>query len=239
MPGTLLTLRDVSLGYDSRVVLEHLSFAVECGECLALVGPNGAGKTTLLRGILGLIPVLAGQIEYGFDRSTSPPGYVPQRETLDPIFPLTVFEVVLMGTYARLALLRPVGRRQRQLAAHCLEQVGLADLADRPFWALSGGQKQRVLIARALAVEPRILLLDEPTAGVDPGAATTIMDLIARLNRDQGLTVVLVSHHLRLVRSLVHSVLWVEAGCPSKGTTEVMLTLERIMESFGLLRGTE
>jgi ABC-type Mn2+/Zn2+ transport system ATPase subunit len=235
MPGTLLTLRDVSLGYDGRVVLEHLSFAVECGECLALVGPNGAGKTTLLRGILGLIPVLTGQIEYGFDRSTSPPGYVPQRETLDPIFPLTVFEVVLMGTYGRLALLRPVGRRQRQLVAHCLEQVGLADLADRPFWALSGGQKQRVLIARALAVEPSILLLDEPTAGVDPGAATAIMDLIARLNRDQGLTVVLVSHHLRLVRSLVRSVLWVEDGSASKGTTEVMLAPERIMDVFGPL----
>ena len=239
MPGTLLTLRDVSLGYDGRVILERLSFAVECGECLALVGPNGAGKTTLLRGILGLIPVLAGQIEYGFDRSTSPPGYVPQRETLDPIFPLTVFEVVLMGTYGRLALLRPVGRRQRQLAADCLGRVGLADLANRPFWALSGGQKQRVLIARALAVEPRILLLDEPTAGVDPGAATTIMDLVSGLNRDQGLTVVLVSHHLRLVRSLVHAVVWIEAGGASKGATEVMLAPERIMELFGPLRDTE
>jgi manganese/iron transport system ATP-binding protein len=235
MPGTLITLHDVSLGYDGRVVLEHLSFAVEYGECLALVGPNGAGKTTLLRGILGLIPVLAGQIEYGFDRSTSPPGYVPQRDTLDPIFPLTVFEVVLMGTYGRLALLRPVGRRQRQLAAHCLERVGLADLADQPFWALSGGQKQRVLIARALAVEPTLLLLDEPTAGVDPGAATAIMDLLARLNRDQGLTVVLVSHHLRLVRSLVRSVLWVEDGGASKGTAEVMLAPERIMDVFGPL----
>ena len=235
MPGTLLTLHDVSLGYDSRVVLERLSFAVECGECLALVGPNGAGKTTLLRGMLGLIPVLTGRIEYGFDRSTDPPGYVPQRETLDPIFPLTVFEVVLMGTYARLALLRPVGRRQRQLAAHCLERVGLADLAKRPFWVLSGGQKQRVLIARALAVEPSLLLLDEPTAGVDPGAATAIMDLIARLNHDQGLTVMLVSHHLQLVRSLVQSVLWVGDGCASKGATEVMLAPERIMNVFGPL----
>jgi ABC-type Mn2+/Zn2+ transport system ATPase subunit len=235
MPGTLLTLRDVSLGYDGRVVLERLSFAVACGECLALVGPNGAGKTTLLRGILGLIPVLAGQIAYGFDRSTSPPGYVPQRETLDPIFPLTAFEVVLMGTYGRLALLQPVRRRQRQLAAHCLEQVGLADLADRPFWALSGGQKQRVLIARALAVEPTLLVLDEPTAGVDPGAATAIMDLLARLHRDQSLTVVLVSHHLRLVRSLVRSVLWVGDGGVRKGTTEVMLAPERIMDVFGAL----
>jgi ABC-type Mn2+/Zn2+ transport system ATPase subunit len=188
-----------------------------------------------LRGILGLIPVLAGQIAYGFDRSTSPPGYVPQRETLDPIFPLTAFEVVLMGTYGRLALLQPVRRRQRQLAAHCLEQVGLADLADRPFWALSGGQKQRVLIARALAVEPTLLVLDEPTAGVDPGAATAIMDLLARLHRDQSLTVVLVSHHLRLVRSLVRSVLWVGDGGVRKGTTEVMLAPERIMDVFGAL----
>src|SRR4029453_12055157 len=199
----------------------------------AMVGPNGAGKTTLLRGLLGLIPVLAGRIEYGFDRPTDPPGYVPQRESLDPIFPLSVFEVVLMGTYARLAMLRSVGRRQRQLAVDCLERVGLADLADRPFRALSGGQKQRVLIARALAVEPYILLLDEPTAGVDPGAATAIMDLIAQLNHDQGLPVVLVSHHLRLVRSLVRSVLWVEAGVASKGTTEVMLAPERIVDVFG------
>ena len=117
MPHALLGLQDVSLGYDGQAVVEHISFAVERGEFLALLGPNGAGKTTLLRGILGLIPVLAGRIEYGFDRSTSPPGYVPQRETLDPIFPLTVREVVLMGTYARLALLQPVGRRQRQFNA--------------------------------------------------------------------------------------------------------------------------
>jgi ABC-type Mn2+/Zn2+ transport system ATPase subunit len=220
-------------------VLEHLSFAVACGECLALVGPNGAGKSTLLRGLLGLIPVLAGQIAYGFDRSTAPLGDVPQREALDPIFPLTVFEVVLMGTYGRLALLQPVGRRQRQLAAHCLERVGLADLADQPFWALSGGQKQRVLLAHALAVEPTLLLLDEPTAGVDLGAASAIMDLLAQLHRAQGLTVMLVSHHLRLVRSLVHSVVWLEDGCASKGATEVMLAPERIMESFGPLRGTE
>jgi ABC-type Mn2+/Zn2+ transport system ATPase subunit len=235
----LLKLDDVSLGYDGRVVLERLSFVVEYGECLALVGPNGAGKTTLLRGILGLIPVLAGQIEYGFDRSTSPAGYVPQRDTLDPIFPLTVFEVVLMGTYGRLALLQPVRRRQRRLAADCLQRVGLDDLADRPFWALSGGQKQRVLIARALAVEPHLLLLDEPTAGVDPGAAIAITDLLAQLHREQGLTVVLVSHHLRLVRSLVHSVVWIEDGCASKGAAEVMLAPERIIEIFGPLRGTE
>src|SRR6266850_8451804 len=121
MRNTHLVLRDVSLGYDGQVVLEKISLTVERGEFLALLGPNGAGKTTLLRGVLGLIPVLAGRIEYGFDRSTSPPGYVPQRETLDPIFPLTVFEVVLMGTYARLPFLRAIGRRERSRAAECLE----------------------------------------------------------------------------------------------------------------------
>ena len=239
MPSTPIALRDVSLGYDGRPVLEHLSLTIERGEFLALLGPNGAGKTTLLRGILGLIPVLAGHIEYGFDRLTHPPGYVPQRETLDPIFPLTVFEVVLMGTYARLAPLQRVSRGERRLATTCLEQVGLADLAGRPFWALSGGQKQRVLIARALAAEPEILMLDEPTSGVDPGATAAIMDLIARLNHERGLTVVLVSHHLRLVRSLVRSIVWVEAGRAAKGPAESMLAPERIADIFGTLTGTE
>ena len=236
---TLLQLRDLSLGYEGRAVLEGLSLTIERGEFLALLGPNGAGKTTLLRGMLGLIPALAGQIEYGFDRLARPPGYVPQRETLDPIFPLTVFEVVLMGTYARLAPLQKVGQRERQLATTCLAQVGLAQLANRPFWALSGGQKQRVLIARALAVEPEILMLDEPTSGVDPGATAAIMDLIARLNHDRGLTVVLVSHHLRLVRSLVRSIIWVEEGHATKGLTERMLAPERVADIFGTLTGTE
>jgi manganese/zinc/iron transport system ATP- binding protein len=216
-----------------------MSLAIERGEFLALLGPNGAGKTTLLRGMLGLIPALAGQIDYGFDRLAHPPGYVPQRETLDPIFPLTVFEVVLMGTYARLAPLHKTGRRERARATGCLEQVGLAHLADRPFWALSGGQKQRVLIARALAVEPEVLMLDEPTSGVDPGATSAITELIARLNHDRGLTVVLVSHHLRLVRSLVRAVIWVENGRATKGATEHMLAPERIMDIFGTLTGTE
>ena len=150
----LLRLRGVSLGYKGRPVLDGVSFVIERGEFAALLGPNGAGKTTLFRGILGLIPVLAGRIEYGFDRRATPPGYVPQKESLDPIFPLTAYEVVLMGAAARVLPLWPVGRRRRHLAAECLARVGLSDAAEEPFWALSGGQKQRVLIARALAVEP-------------------------------------------------------------------------------------
>ena len=223
----------MSLGYDGGPVLAHVSFAIERGEFAALLGPNGAGKTTLFRGILGLIPTLAGRIEYGFERDAHPPGYVPQRERLDPIFPLTAFEVALMGTYVRLPPLVPIGRRRRRLATECLAQVGLAELAEQPFWALSGGQKQRVLIARALATEPEVLLLDEPTAGIDPGAEATIMEVISRLNRDRGLTVVLVSHHLRLVRSLVGSVIWVEHGTATKGAAADILAPERLAEVFG------
>ena len=232
--SAVIRLEDVSLGYGGTPVLTHVSVSIERGDFAALVGPNGAGKTTLFRGMLGLIPVSAGRVEYGFDRKARPPGYVPQRDNLDPIFPLTAFEVTLMGTFARLPPLWPIGRARRELARRCLAQVGLADVSDHPFWSLSGGQKQRVLIARALAIEPEVLLLDEPTAGIDPGAEASIMETISRLNRDQHLTVVLVSHHLRLVRGLVRSVIWVESGTAKKGTPEVMLAPERLAEMFGL-----
>ena len=224
MSGALVELRDVSLGYERSPVLEHVSLAIERGEFLALLGPNGAGKTTLLRGILALIPVLAGRIDYGFDRRSSPPGYVPQRDVLDPIFPLSVFEVVLMGAYARLSPLQPVGRARRRLAAECLDRVGLADLARRPFWMLSGGQKQRVLIARALAVQPEIMLLDEPTAGVDAEAEQAITDLLARLNREQGLTVVLVTHHVGRIRAAVRSAVWIDDGRVAKQPLDAIFT---------------
>jgi ABC-type Mn2+/Zn2+ transport system ATPase subunit len=235
MPEPLVTLRDVSLGYEDRAILEHVDLTIERGEFVALLGPNGAGKTTLLRGIVGLIPVLGGTLRYGFDRRTSPIGYVPQRDSLDAIFPLTAREVVLMGTYARLAPLQPLTRVHRKLAADCLEQVGMGAVAEQRFSSLSGGQKQRVLIARALAAEPGLLVLDEPTAGVDPGAAAAIMDVVARLNRELGLTVLLVTHQLRMLRPLVGIVVWVHGGRIVRGRADEMLTPERIAEMLGAI----
>jgi ABC-type Mn2+/Zn2+ transport system ATPase subunit len=208
----LLRLRDVSLGYGGRPILEHIELELGRGEFVALLGPNGAGKTTLLRGIVGLLPVLAGSVDYGFDRAANPLGYVPQRETLDPTFPLTVLEVVLMGTSARLAALRWPGRVERRRAMESLDLVGLAALAEARFASLSGGQTQRALIARALAVQPGLLVLDEPTAGVDTEATTTIMKVLTRLNRDQGLTVLLVTHHVRVLRGIASAVVWVQNG---------------------------
>jgi ABC-type Mn2+/Zn2+ transport system ATPase subunit len=125
----LLRLRDVSLGYGRRPVLEHVDLELAAGEFMALLGPNGAGKTTLLRGIVGLLPVLTGAIDYEFDRVASPLGYVPQREVLDPTFPLTVREVVLMGTYAKMLPLRRPGRAERRLTAGALDLVGLRAIA--------------------------------------------------------------------------------------------------------------
>jgi ABC-type Mn2+/Zn2+ transport system ATPase subunit len=219
----LLRLRNVSLGYAGRPVLEHVNLELARGEFVALLGPNGAGKTTLLRGIVGLIPAMAGTIEYDFDRRTSPLGYVPQRETLDPAFPLTVFEVVLMGTYARLSALRRVGARERRAAHHALELVGLGAVADHRFADLSGGQTQRVLIARALASEPSLLVLDEPTAGIDAEATAAIMRVLRRLNRDEGLTVLLVTHQVAVLRDVVHAVIWVQDGAAIRGGLEETL----------------
>jgi ABC-type Mn2+/Zn2+ transport system ATPase subunit len=212
MTSTLVALTDVSLGYGREAVLTQVSLVVARGDFVALVGPNGAGKTTLLRGMLGLVPLLAGRIDWDFDRAASPPGYVPQRDSLDPIFPLTAYEVVLMGTYAGLPPLWPIGRRRKRTAAESLERVGLGGVAARPYWELSGGQKQRVLIARALAADPQVLFLDEPTAGVDREAETAIIALIAELNHARGMTVVLVSHHLGRIRSAVRSVIVVDDG---------------------------
>jgi len=208
----LVKLRDVSLGYGNQPVLEHVTLDLERGEFIALLGPNGAGKTTLLRGIVGLIPVLTGAIEYGFDRWRSPFGYVPQRERLDPTFPLSALEVALMGTYAHLPPLRRVGRAQRQVAQKSLESVGLGAIADQRFASLSGGQTQRVLIARALAAEPTLLVLDEPTAGVDAEATAAIMGLVSRLNREEGLTILLVTHQVRMLRGIANAVVWVQDG---------------------------
>jgi ABC-type Mn2+/Zn2+ transport system ATPase subunit len=233
MAEVLLRLLDASFGYDGRAILEHVDLEIDRGEFLALLGPNGAGKTTLLRGIVDLIPLLAGTREYAFDRRTTPLGYVPQRDVLDPTFPLTVREVTLMGTYARLGPFRRVGRPERDLATRCLHLVGLGALSEQRFASLSGGQAQRVLIARALAAQPGLLILDEPTAGVDREATAAIMDIVTKLNRDDGLTVLLVTHQVRLLQGCATAVIWVQDGRVVRGRVDELLTPDRVVAALG------
>jgi ABC-type Mn2+/Zn2+ transport system ATPase subunit len=227
--GALVSFEDVAVGYDGTPVLEGLSLEVRPGDCLALLGPNGCGKSTILKAVAGIIPPIRGTVQRTRDGRPVRFGYVPQQETLDLAFPMTAAEVVEMGTYGGLPLGRHVGRAERARALTCLEQMGAADLRGRLFHALSGGQKQRVLVARALAAEPDLLLLDEPLSGIDAPTAGAILALLGRLNREQGLTILLVTHHLGGVRDVIREAIWVHAGKLLRGPASTMLAHHQVI----------
>ena len=236
MTDALISFRDVALGYDGVPVLEGLTLDVRPGEFLALVGSNGCGKSTILKAMAGIVEPLRGRIQKGSAKRPVRFGYVPQGETIEMVFPLTAFQVALMGTYGRVGPGHSTSHADRERVRACLADVGLSDLARKPFPALSGGQRQRVLIARALAGEPDVLLLDEPLSGIDLRAAQTIMDLIVRLHRDRGLTTIMVSHHLKALheREAVREVVWVHEGKLLRGPAAAMLAPEmvfRMMEA--------
>jgi ABC-type Mn2+/Zn2+ transport system ATPase subunit len=188
-----LSVEDADLGYDGRPVVRGASLVVRAGEFVALVGANGSGKTTLLRGLLGLLPPLAGRI---LRRADLRIGYVPQRETLDPLYPLSAWQVVSTGSWRDLPFWRFAGARERSRTRAALEACQAADFAARRYAELSGGQRQRVLLARALATEPELLLLDEPTAGIDPEAEKGILDLLRRLREERGISIWMVTHRV-------------------------------------------
>lgn len=196
MPEPFVRFDRVQLGYGRQVVLDNVNLSIFSGDFFGLVGPNGSGKTTLLRCLLDILKPLSGQV-------TRAPGlrvgYVPQREMLDTLFPLTALDIVLMGRYPHAGLFRSPRHTDRDIALQCLQQVGLADSAGKLYRELSGGQRQRVLIARALAVEPSLLVLDEPTNGLDLPTEAAILGLIERLHSEGSLTIVLVSHVLNVV----------------------------------------
>jgi ABC-type Mn2+/Zn2+ transport system ATPase subunit len=228
MPA-LITAERAAFGYHKVPVVIGVDLAVERGDFLGIVGPNGAGKTTLFRGLLGLVPALAGRVV----RSTRAVGYVPQRETLDPIYPVTVEEVVQMGGFGALRGWRGVSGEVRERAKASLEKVGLYERRASAFSSLSGGQRQRVLIARALMVEPEVMLLDEPTSGVDRAAQARILELLVELNRSRGMAVLLVSHQLSMVRETVRRVVWVAEGRVRQGDAATMLAPENLDRLYG------
>ena len=225
-------LEGAAFGYGPRPVLEGVDLAIEDGDFVAVLGHNGSGKTTLLRGLLGLVPPLRGRVHLEGVRY----GYVPQRETLDAVFPVTVAEVVRMGTLGMHARGRGSGARLAEAVRRELERVGLEQRAGALFASLSGGQRQRALIARALVARPNLLVLDEPTSGVDAHAAERLLGLLTRLNREERLTVVLVSHQLGMTRS-VERVVWVGDGHVQLGSSAEMLAPERLEELFGVPLG--
>jgi len=204
---SLVSAQDVSFSYEAggREVLRGVSVEVERGVFLGLLGPNGGGKTTLIRLILGQIRPRAGRVfvlgrpahEMGAARLRI--GYVPQRNRAERAFPATVRDVVRMGSVPQAGLLRPLGARTRRRAEELMERVGIADAADCPISEVGGGQAQRAYLARALMPRPRLLLLDEPTSGVDAAGKQQLIALLSELLADQDLTILMVSHDVGLV----------------------------------------
>ena len=195
--GELVRLDGVALGYEGLVALRDVRVRIAPGELIGIVGPSGSGKTTLLRALLGQAEVYAGEARVAADARV---GYVPQVETVDWNFPITVEQVALLGSWRTRRWLPWTSRRERRRARDVLEQLGMGDLVDRPIRALSGGQQQRAFLARALIRSPDLLLLDEPTSGVDIKTRHEILHQLASLNQD-GVTVVLTTHDLNGVAS--------------------------------------
>lgn len=228
----LLRLQGVAVGYHRRPLLPPVDLGLRRGMFLGIVGPNGSGKTTLVRTLLGLLPPVAGHIA----SDGAPPrfGYVPQRDAVDLSFPLTAREIVLMGCYGRLAVGRRPRPEQHRAAEQALREVGAEALAERLFHALSGGQRQRVLIARALAGAPDILVLDEPTTGMDLPSERAMLDLVASFcARD--LAVVMVSHQLGAVADYATDLCLIPGeGRPAEvGPRAELLTDERLSRVYG------
>ena len=206
----LVSLQNVSLGYDSKPVLQNVDLTIYPGDLIGLAGPNGSGKTTLFRAILGLLPILSGTLSRNCPLSNF--GYVPQSAALDAQFPLSTAEVVEMGAYGRVRPYEFFPARERKQIGESLDQVGLRHLATRSFFSLSGGQKQRILIARALMVKPKIMILDEPLSGVDEESRKSISELLVQLTRQNGLAIFFSSHDIPMVRSVADRLLRVDKG---------------------------
>ena len=193
----IIICQDLKLGFGTIILVEHLSFTIEKGDYLCIVGENGAGKSTLLRAILGLLKPLEGSITLGEGLRRREIGYLPQQTFVQRDFPASVREIVLSGCQGRCGLRPFYNREEKQLAAKAMEQMEITALAKTSYRDLSGGQQQRVLLARALCASDKMLVLDEPVSGLDPKMAETMYRLVARINREMGITIIMISHDVQ------------------------------------------
>jgi len=207
MTGPLLTLQDVTIGYPGHPVLLNISFTLFPGESAAVLGPNGAGKTAFLKTIAGILSPVSGIVQFHHDlNGWRRIGYVPQRATVSGLLPLTVREVVEMGTYGHLKPWQRVGRKEHHQVNWAIEQVGMKEYARHVYSALSGGQQQRVLIARALAADPAILILDEPLASLDRETVEMIVALLSTLQSETSLSLLWADHFVPDLLKVVQEV---------------------------------
>ena len=235
MSGEALVIRRAAVAYGRTPVVEGIDGVVRPGESVALIGPNGAGKSTLIKAVLGLLPVVAGSITV-LGRAPADArrevAYVPQADTLDSEFPVTAGQVVLMGRYPSVGWLRRPGRADRRAAAAALEEVGLGEHAGQRFGALSGGQRQRVLLARAIAQQARLLLLDEPFNGVDATSEQLLLAALRRMRSD-GAAVVVSTHDLALAHLFCDEACLLNHHQFAFGPVQATLTPELLRATYG------
>lgn len=191
-----LLCRDVVLGYEGRAVVQHLNFEVNEGDYLCIVGENGSGKSTLIKALLGLKSPMSGEIRTGDGLEADSIGYLPQQTVVQKDFPASVQEIVLSGCLGRFGWRPFYGKKEKNMADRQMERLGITHLSKRCYRELSGGQQQRVLLARALCATRTMLLLDEPVAGLDPVAVQEMYELLEELNREEKITVLMVSHDI-------------------------------------------
>jgi len=234
-PEFPLTVHDLTVAYQSKPVVWDVDLNIPEGKLVGIVGPNGAGKSTLLKACLDLVPKTSGRVEvYGeeYRRNRHWVAYVPQRESVDWEFPVSALDVVAMGTYRKLGWIRRVGKRERAVAMECLEMVGITQLAHRQISQLSGGQQQRVFLARALAQDARIYLMDEPFAAVDAATEQAIVDVLKGL-RDRGRTCLVVHHDLATVPEYFDWVILLNMRVVAFGPTAEVFTRENLGKTYG------
>ncbi len=228
-----LSLRDVSVSLGSTQVLKDVDLSLEKGDFLGIIGPNGGGKTTLLKVILDLLEPERGEVKVlggSPSKNRKKVGYVPQYTNFDAQFPIDVWNVVLMGRLEKPGWKLFYSKRDKNIAERALRSVNMYEYRDRQISNLSSGQQQRVLIARALATEPELLLLDEPTASVDEKIKTSVYDLLEKLNKEKNLTIVLVSHDIGVLSSHVKKVGCLNTRFIYHGTDE--LTMDMMEEAY-------
>ncbi len=230
-----LAVDDLTVAYNEKPAIWDIDLAVPEGVLMGVVGPNGAGKSTLIKAVLNLIPRAAGAVSfYGkpYERARSLVGYVPQRGSVDWDFPTSVLDVVTMGLYGKLGWFRRPGKRERELALHALDQVGLVDFADRQISQLSGGQQQRTFLARALVQDAQIYFMDEPFAAVDAVTENAIVGILQALNK-RGKTVLVVHHDLQTVAQYFDWVTLLNVEVIASGLTSEVFTLENLRKTYG------
>ncbi|MFO1437485.1 MAG: metal ABC transporter ATP-binding protein [Verrucomicrobiaceae bacterium] len=230
-----LELHDLTVSYAKKPVLYGVDVQVPQGALVGIIGPNGAGKSTMIRAIMGLTPLSGGWVQIfgeSFEKSRHRVGYVPQREQVDWDFPVNVMDVVLMGRYGRRGWLRRVTREDKKIAEESLDKVGMLPFRNRQIANLSGGQQQRVFLARALAQQSDLYLMDEPFAGVDATTERAIVTLLQEL-QSQGKTILVVHHDLTTAKEYFDHLLLLNMRLVSFGKTEDVFTVEQLQKTYG------